>query len=73
MTTLLNGIQELRTAGMPIAIARVDECGRHQHLTTISGHEFSLHWVKQNFGGGRFAANGVEFLIEGPSRFSHGF
>jgi hypothetical protein len=26
---------------------------------------FSLQWVKRNFGGGRFAANGVEFLVEG--------
>jgi hypothetical protein len=67
VTALIQHIEELRTSGRPVSIARVDETGR-QHVTTISAWLFSLEWVKQNLGGGHFVANGVEFAIEGPPR-----
>jgi hypothetical protein len=61
---LLSRIQQLRSSGGNVAVCRVSEDGR-RHLATIPGHFFSLQWAKENFGGGRFEANGVEFLIEG--------
>ncbi len=68
MRTLLDGIHRLRTSGAPVVVSRIDDTGRQLPLTTVSGYEFSLAWVKQSFGGGRFAANGVQFLVDGPPR-----
>ena len=58
---------ELRASGEPVAVTRLDDSGSH-HLVTIPSELFSLQWVKEGFGGGRFEANGVEFLIEGAPR-----
>jgi hypothetical protein len=63
--TLYKRINELQVSGVPVTIARVDDTGT---ATTIPAWLFSLEWVKQNLGGGRFVANGVEFLIDGRPR-----
>ncbi len=64
-------IAQLETLrGSPwITICRLDNGGSRE-LVTIPGALFSLQWVKQNFGGGRFEAGGVGFRIEGPPKDS---
>ncbi len=53
-------------SGVPVVVSRIDDAGRQLPLATVSGYEFSLAWVKQSFGGGRFVANGVQLLVDGP-------
>jgi hypothetical protein len=66
-TMMLKRLDEFHSSGVPVTIARLDENGHHD-LVTIAGWLFSVQWVKQNYGGGRFLANDVEFLIAGPSK-----
>jgi hypothetical protein len=68
--TSIQRLTELRTSGLPVTIARLNEAGR-QVLTTVPGSFFSLQWVKQNYGGGRFLANDIEFLIAGPPKLDY--
>ena len=67
ITALRSRIEEARQLGVPVTIERVDETGRRA-VATIPSWTFSLQWVKENLGGGRFAANGVEFLVAGAPR-----